>query len=236
MCDILSSTFSDHSVAQEAMKAVLVSMNDNFKWMKTIEGVSQLFLIKRNKSGMSSHPWVEVRKSTNNGNEGEFSYGLYACRSFKKNDCIGMYIGRLFKGTDESDVTSIFKISVGEGEIHLDIDNKGEGRLSFGFGSHMMNDRLQSKTINKATSTDKHWYHMKRKIEIQLKLIHQTKGKNNELKMKLFAALWSRAGCSQQIDHTDFSPQDVPLYSGILSFDPSTKLTILGRMAFQRMC
>ena len=25
--------------------------------------------------------------------------------------------------------------------MHLDIDDQGDGRLSFGFGSHMMNDR-----------------------------------------------------------------------------------------------
>ena len=87
-------------------------------------------------------------------------------------------------------------------------------------------DRLQSKSITKGTSSDRHWHHMKNKIETHLKNIHRTEEPNEQLKMKYFAALWSKAGCAQQIDHTDFSPQDIPLYSGILSFDASTKLTI----------
>ena len=56
-----------------------------------------------------------------------------------------MYVGRLLKGVDESDVNSKFKVSVGEGEIHLDINDQGKDRLSFGFGSHMMNDRKWGK-------------------------------------------------------------------------------------------
>ena len=36
---------------------------------------------------------------------------------------------------------SIYKISVGEGEYHLDIDDKGDGRLTYGVGMHLMNDR-----------------------------------------------------------------------------------------------
>ena len=97
-------------------------------------------------------------------------------------------------------------------------------------GSHpiLSDDRFQSTTINK-DSTNPHWCHMKRKVEVQLNIIHKAKAKNEGLKMKHFAALWSKAGCHQQIDHTDFSPQDKPLYSGILSFDPSTKLTIIGQ-------
>ena len=93
----------------------------------------------------------------------------------------------------------------------------------------LSDDRFQSKTIVNGTSSDPHWAHMKRKIEVQLKLIHKARETNGGLKMKLFAALWSKAGCAQQVDHTDFKPQDVPLYSGILSFDAKTKLTIFGR-------
>ena len=147
-CDILSSQMSDLSLAQEAMKSVIESMETNFEWKMTMEGGRQLFLIKRNNNDMSFHPWVEVKKSNVDSDEsGEFTYGLYAYRRFKRNDCIGMFIGRLLKGVDESGIESIFKVSVGNGMIHLDIDDKGPGRLSYGFGSHMMNDTTWGKEV-----------------------------------------------------------------------------------------
>jgi hypothetical protein len=82
------------------------------------------------------HPWVEVKVSeVSNGEDGGYPYGLYVWRSFKKDECLGLYIGRVFVGKDEDKIESIYKISVGERVFHLDIDDIGDGRLTYGMAS-----------------------------------------------------------------------------------------------------
>ena len=89
--------------------------------------------------------------------------------------------------------------------------------------------RMQSLTIIKGTSNDKSWKHLRYKIENQIKFIHRAPTSKKIFKMKHFALLLSKNPCPQQVEHNDFVPQDVPLYSGIFSFDDNTKLTVFGK-------
>jgi hypothetical protein len=142
LCDRIESNFSNLREGQETMKGVMDELTSKFTWLMSKDGCWKLFFVRTVLGETSYHPWVEVKKSNvSNGDDGGFCYGLYACRIFKKRDCIGVYVGRVLLGTDEEEVESIYKISVGEGEYHLDIDDKGDGRLTYGVGMHLMNDR-----------------------------------------------------------------------------------------------
>ena len=142
LCDQIASNFSNLRDAKETMKRVIDELSSNFTWLMAKDGCWKLFFVQTVRNETFYHPWLEVKISNVcNEDDGGFSYGLYACRRFKKKDCFGLYVGRVLVGKDEDEVSSIYKISVGEGVFHLDIDDKGEGRLAYGVGMHMMNDR-----------------------------------------------------------------------------------------------
>ena len=90
----------------------------------------------------SLHPWVEVKKSlvTKSAIDGGFSYGLFAARIFKKGSFLGVYLGRVLLAKTEEHIDSVFKASVCDGLLQVDIEDQSEARLRFGMGSHMMND------------------------------------------------------------------------------------------------
>ena len=138
----IESDFSTLKDAQATMDCVMGWIAKCFTWLRTSEGTFKLFYIETIGSEEVYHPWVECKKSrVSSGDDGGYPYGLYACRNFKKNECLGIYVGRVLLGKDEDTIESIYKISVGDGDFHVDIDDVGEGRLTYGMGMHLMNDR-----------------------------------------------------------------------------------------------
>jgi hypothetical protein len=141
MSDLIKSNFSTLLEGKETMARILREIELNFTWMKTNDGLPMLFFVQTIRGDMILHPWVEVKKSvvTDTEKDGGFSYGLYASRRFEEEDAIGLYVGRVLEGRTERDIESIFKISVGNGLLHVDVEI--EGRLTYGLGMHMMNDK-----------------------------------------------------------------------------------------------
>ena len=148
MSDLIKSNFSSLVESKKTMAQILGEIELSFTWMKTIDGLPKLFFVQTIRGDTSLHPWVEVKKSvvTETEKDGGFSYGLYASRRFGKEDTIGLYVGRVLEGKSEKDIESIFKISVGDGFLHVDVQI--EGRLTYGLGMHMMNDKHYQESPN----------------------------------------------------------------------------------------
>ena len=139
--DQIESKFSEIEEAKATMESVTDGLAKCFTWVKTLNGTFKLLFVEPIRNEEVYHPWVEVKLSeVSNGEDGGYPYGLYVWRSFKKDECLGLYIGRVFVGKDEDKIESIYKISVREGVFHLDIDDIGDGRLTYGMGMHLMND------------------------------------------------------------------------------------------------
>ena len=137
----IDSDFSNVQQAKATMECVIQGIKNCFSWVKTSNGTYKMFFVETVRDEDVYHPWVEAKKSElANEEDGGFPYGMFACRTFKMNDCIGIYVGRVFLGTDEEKNESIYKISVGDGMFHVDIDDIGEGRLTYGMGMHLIND------------------------------------------------------------------------------------------------
>ena len=135
--DLLHEGFGNLCQAQDTMSKVSKLISENFCWYETT-----LFFVVSSNGEKSLHPWVEVKKSpiTNSAIDGGFSYGLFAARNFKKDSFLGVYLGRVLLAKTEEHIDSVFKASVGDGLIQIDIDDQTESRLRFGMGFHMMND------------------------------------------------------------------------------------------------
>ncbi len=82
-------------------------------------------------------PWLEVKQAIDNEKQRNYLYGLFALRDFKCGSIIGVYLGIFL---DHQCVESPFLMKFTE-DIVIDIPDKGEERLSYAMGAHMMNDQ-----------------------------------------------------------------------------------------------
>ena len=119
-------------------KKVLKKASNNFVWLRMeAEKIWKLHMLEREGDKDSVLiPWFKVKETIKNDKQTKYLYGLFALRDFDRGSITSAYLGIFCeKGSGENPFAMMFT-----DDIVIDIPKKGDERLHYGMGAHMMND------------------------------------------------------------------------------------------------